>query len=66
MTQKDVDGLLDGGLTTGGEHPLPSASPKLPFLAKQQRLTFHRCGVIDPVSVDDYRANGGYRGLRTR
>ena len=61
---EDVDALLDGGLTTGGDHPLRLGDPeKIPFLARQQRLTFHRCGVVDPVSVEDYRAHGGYRGL---
>jgi formate dehydrogenase iron-sulfur subunit len=33
------------------------------FLARQQRLTFARCGVIDPLDLDDYRAHGGYAGL---
>ncbi|MCJ2090868.1 formate dehydrogenase [Methylobacterium sp. E-005] len=61
---EDVDALLDAGLTEGGDHALRLGDPeKIPFLARQQRLTFHRCGVIDPVSVDDYRAHGGYRGL---
>jgi formate dehydrogenase iron-sulfur subunit len=60
----DVDALLDAGLATGGEHALRLGDPeKIPFLARQQRLTFHRCGVVDPVSVADYRAHGGYRGL---
>ncbi|WP_267356190.1 MULTISPECIES: formate dehydrogenase beta subunit [unclassified Methylobacterium] len=60
----DVEALLDAGLTQGGDHALRLGDPeKIPFLARQQRLTFHRCGVIDPVSVDDYRAHGGYRGL---
>ena len=36
----------------------------LPFLAKQQRLTFARVGVIDPVSLADYEAHGGLAGLR--
>jgi formate dehydrogenase iron-sulfur subunit len=26
-------------------------------------LTFARCGIIDPRSVDDYRAHDGYKGL---
>ena len=64
VTPADVDALLDAGLAEGGEHPLRLGDPeKIPFLARQQRLTFHRCGVIDPVSVDDYKAHGGYRGL---
>lgn len=64
VTLADVEGLLDAGLTEGGEHPLRLGDPeKIPFLAKQHRLTFHRCGVVDPLSVEDYRAHGGYRGL---
>ena len=30
----------------------------------QTRLTFARCGVIDPLSLDDYQAHGGLVGLR--
>lgn len=30
----------------------------------QRRLTFARCGVIDPVDWDDYIAHGGSAGLR--
>ena len=61
----DVDALLDAGLAAGGAHPLRLGSPeKIPFLQRQQRLTFGRCGVVDPVSIDDYREHGGYRGFR--
>lgn len=34
-----------------------------PFFARQQRLTFARCGVVDPLSLADYAANEGWRGL---
>ncbi len=41
-----------------------SASRKThPYLAKQTRLTFARCGITDPVSLEDYAAHGGWRGL---
>jgi formate dehydrogenase iron-sulfur subunit len=33
-------------------------------LKKQERLTFSRVGIIDPVNLDDYLAHGGYRGLQ--
>ncbi|WP_407529261.1 formate dehydrogenase beta subunit [Methylobacterium oryzisoli] len=60
----DVEALLDAGLAEGGSHALRLGDPeKILYLARQHRLTFHRCGVIDPVSVEDYRAHGGYRGL---
>ncbi len=35
----------------------------IPFLKKQTRLTFARCGLTDPVSLSDYKAHGGYKGL---
>ncbi|ODU20431.1 MAG: formate dehydrogenase [Sphingomonas sp. SCN 67-18] len=35
----------------------------LPFFARQQRFTFARCGVIDPLSLNDYEAHGGWKGL---
>lgn len=36
---------------------------KLPFFARQQRFTFARCGIVDPLSVEDYADHGGWRGL---
>jgi len=35
----------------------------LPWMAGQTRLTFARCGIIDPLSLDDYRAHSGLAGL---
>jgi formate dehydrogenase iron-sulfur subunit len=35
----------------------------IPFLKRQSRLTFARAGITDPLSLADYRAHGGYRGL---
>src|SRR5690606_14299721 len=36
---------------------------EIPFLARQTRLTFARCGITDPLSLEDYRAHGGLAGL---
>ena len=33
------------------------------MLKRQTRLTFARCGIVDPLSLDDYSAHGGYKGL---
>ena len=64
VTAPDIPGLLSAGLLTGGAHALRLGSPEeLPFLARQIRLTFSRCGVIDPLSLEDYRAHGGLAGL---
>lgn len=60
----DVASLFDGGLLEGGAHRLSlGLTEEIPFLARQTRLTFARCGIIDPLSLDDYRAHGGLRGL---
>ncbi|MFC5176013.1 formate dehydrogenase beta subunit [Nocardioides taihuensis] len=64
VTPADVDGLVDAGLTTGGDHPLRHGAPEeLPWLRDQQRITFARVGVVDPLSLDDHRAHGGLAGL---
>ncbi len=62
---QDVDGLLAAGLLEGGDHPLRLGKPEeIPYLARQSRLTFERCGIIDPIDIADYRAHGGFVGLR--
>ncbi|MSO70282.1 MAG: NADH-quinone oxidoreductase subunit NuoF [Alphaproteobacteria bacterium] len=61
----DVAGLFDGKFLTGGAHQLRQGpTEEIPYLKKQQRLTFARCGITDPLSLDDYQAHGGYRGLK--
>ncbi|CAN7319796.1 NADH-quinone oxidoreductase subunit NuoF [Rhizobium sp. LjRoot30] len=64
VTVKDVESLFDAGFLTGGAHPLhlgPTAD--IPFLRQQTRLTFARCGITDPLSLDDYRQHAGLAGL---
>jgi formate dehydrogenase iron-sulfur subunit len=64
VTEADADSILDAVLAGGGAHPLRLGIPEeIPFLKKQTRLTFARCGIVDPRSLDDYRAHGGYLGL---
>ncbi|MGO9672726.1 MAG: formate dehydrogenase beta subunit [Methylocella sp.] len=61
----DVAGLFDAGFLSGGAHALGiGRTEDHPFFARQTRLTFARCGIIDPVSLDDYAALGGWRGLQ--
>jgi formate dehydrogenase iron-sulfur subunit len=60
----DVPGLLDAFAQGGGAHQLRIGRPEEhPWFATQTRLTFSRCGVVDPLSLDDYRQDGGYAGL---
>ena len=61
----DVPGLLAAGLLDGGDHPLRlGLTEDLPWMRRQQRVTFRRVGVIDPRSADEFEANGGLTGLR--
>jgi formate dehydrogenase iron-sulfur subunit len=61
----DVAGLFDAGFLIGGEHPLRQGlTEEIPYLKNQERLTNARVGITDPVSLDDYLAHEGYRGLR--
>jgi formate dehydrogenase iron-sulfur subunit len=55
--------LADGLLTATAQHLRLGIPEKIPFLARQTRLTFARCGIVDPLSLDDYRAHGGLAGL---
>ena len=62
---RDVASLFDAGLFEGETtHRLALGDPQeIPYLKKQQRLTFARAGITDPVSVDDYKLHDGFKGL---
>ncbi|HEX2529255.1 MAG TPA: NADH-ubiquinone oxidoreductase-F iron-sulfur binding region domain-containing protein [Geminicoccus sp.] len=65
VTPKDVPGLFDAGFLQGGKHPLSvGIVADLPWLICQQRLTFARCGITAPLSLEDYQAHGGLVGLK--
>ena len=65
VTARDVRDLLDAGLLEGRPHALcHGPTDDILFLKTQERLTFARCGVIDPLSVADYVAHGGFEGLK--
>ncbi len=60
----DVPSLFDAGFLNGGAHPLAHGlTEDIPFLKGQTRLTFSRCGITDPLSLDDYRQYQGLTGL---
>ncbi len=57
--------LLDAGLLDGRPHEKRiGLVADHPFLRDQTRVTLARCGVIDPLSIADYRAHGGLAALR--
>jgi len=60
----DVVSLFDAGFLSGGKHRLAlGPTAEIPYLKRQERLTFARVGITDPLSLDDYLEHGGYRGL---
>ena len=64
VLEADLDSLA-AALLADGEHPLRlGLTGELPWLASQERLTFARVGIIDPLDPDDYLAQGGIAGLR--
>lgn len=65
VTPSDVTGLFDAGFLSGGAHALNlGLTEEIPYLQKQERLTFARMGVTDPLSLDDYIAHDGFAGLK--
>ncbi len=62
MKAADVPALFAAKF--GASHALHLGKPEeIPFLKRQTRITFARCGIIDPLSLADYRATGGWRGM---
>ena len=61
----DVKSLFAANFLEGGKHKLSQGVvEEIPFLKNQERLTFARAGITDPVSLDDYIAHGGFVGLK--
>jgi formate dehydrogenase iron-sulfur subunit len=65
VTVADVGALFDANFHAGGNHALGlGLTEEIPYLKKQERLTFARVGITDPLSLEDYLAHQGYAGLR--
>jgi formate dehydrogenase iron-sulfur subunit len=61
----DVASLFEASFLAAGQHALSlGLTEEIPYLKSQQRLTFARVGVIDPIGLDDYIAHDGYAGLK--
>ncbi|MBN8765120.1 MAG: formate dehydrogenase [Thiobacillus sp.] len=66
LRPEDVPGLFEAGWLQGhcGSHALcHGPTEEIPYLKRQTRITFARMGVTDPLSLEDYRAHGGFKGL---
>lgn len=64
LTAADVPSVLDALQGEPSSHPLAlGLVEELSYLKTQQRLLFARAGITRPLSLDDYRAHGGFEGL---
>ncbi|WP_223570959.1 formate dehydrogenase beta subunit [Pseudomonas sp. BF-R-26] len=64
LTAADVPSVLDALQGESSDHPLAlGLVEELPYLKTQQRLLFARAGITQPLSLEDYRAHGGFEGL---
>ncbi|MBB2887651.1 MULTISPECIES: NADH-quinone oxidoreductase subunit NuoF [Pseudomonas] len=64
LTAADVPSVLDALQGELSAHPLAlGLVEELPYLKSQQRLLFARAGITRPLSLEDYRAHGGFEGL---
>ncbi|WP_431898291.1 NADH-ubiquinone oxidoreductase-F iron-sulfur binding region domain-containing protein [Nonomuraea sp. bgisy101] len=60
-------GEVPGATVYGGgmeERPEPPVADAVPQAGEPGLVLLRRVGVVDPSSLDDYRANGGYQALR--
>jgi len=60
----DVGALFAADFLHRDAHPKAlGVTEEIGWLKRQTRLTFARCGIVDPLSLEDYRAHNGLRGL---
>ncbi|HEX5281040.1 MAG TPA: NADH-quinone oxidoreductase subunit NuoF [Micropepsaceae bacterium] len=62
VSAADVKTIFAAGFAAAHPRKLGKVDD-IPYLAKQQRLTFARCGITDPLSAAEYEAEGGLKGL---
>lgn len=75
VTPKDIPALVEKTLVEkdvypkrllgkhGGTTEKAQALNENPFFAKQEKRVLENCGVINPDSIDEYIAAGGFKGL---
>ena len=65
VTPEQVEALFADKAPPAPDNPLClGLTEDIPELACQDRLTFSRVGITEPLSIEDYLAHEGYRGLK--
>ena len=66
VSSKDIPSILDALEADASSHDLYLGQvEQIDYLASQQRLTYARAGLGDPVCLDNYQALNGFKGLKT-
>jgi formate dehydrogenase iron-sulfur subunit len=64
VTTRDIDSLFAAKFWTGADHALfLGRTEDISYLRQQERLTFERVGLHDPLCLSSYADSGGWRGL---
>jgi formate dehydrogenase iron-sulfur subunit len=65
VSPADVGSMFEAGFLEGGEHARRlGPTSEIPWLIRQDRWTFFRCGLIAPLALDDYAATSGFEALK--
>ena len=60
----DVPALFSAGFLSGGEHARRLGPiNEIPYLINQDRWTFWRCGLVEQLSLDDFRMHKGFKAF---
>jgi len=65
INSSDVNSLFDSEFFLGNKHHLfLGITEDIKWLKNQERLTYARVGITDPISIEDYERLDGFRGLK--
>jgi formate dehydrogenase iron-sulfur subunit len=65
VSAADIPGLFAAGLIEGGEHERRlGPTSEIAYLINQDRWTFWRCGLVNPLSLEDFQMHQGFKALR--
>lgn len=64
VTAADVPALFAADFVQGGAHERRLGPiNEIPYLINQDRWTFWRCGLVEPLSLEDFRKHQGFNAL---
>ena len=64
VAASNVQGLFDADLVNGGDHEQRLGPVnEIPYLINQDRWTFWRCGLTNPLSIEDFELHQGFKAL---